>query len=254
MREILSLSDQALLQKTRVLVREERELTTRVLHHLREVERWRLFVDLGYPSLFEYAVGDLHYSEASAQRRISAMRLLKELPELESKIEEGSLSLSVLSQAQRFFRQEAKLEKPLAVQQKRELLLTLEGKSSREAERELLSRASEPAALKPESVRPVSETHSELKFLVTEETLKQLERIRGLLGHQHSELSFGELLALMAKITLEKLDPAREPRTQKKLSPAKEAREKPSANTQASQAVSTSEVNPLEKAASSKSP
>src|SRR5579885_762252 len=217
MREILTLSDQALLEKTRTLVREERELTTRILHHLREVERRRLFVDLGYPSLFEYAVGDLHYSEASAQRRISAMRLLKELPELEEKIEEGSLSLSVLSQAQRFFRQEAKLEKELDVQEKKEVLQALEGKSSREAERVLLSRASEPLAHRPESVRPVSETHSEVRFLVSEETLEQLERIKGLLGHSHRELSLGELLAIMARITLEKLDPARVRRSEARI-------------------------------------
>src|SRR5579885_382847 len=262
MREILTLSDQALLEKTRTLVREERELTTRILHHLREVERRRLFVDLGYPSLFEYAVGDLHYSEASAQRRISAMRLLKELPELEEKIEEGSLSLSVLSQAQRFFRQEAKLEKPLDVESKREVLQVLEGKSSREAEKELLSRSSEPVALRPESIRPVSETHSELRFTATKETLEQLERIKGLLGHTHSELSLSELIALMAKITLEKLDPAREPKrrgavqsqreeistSDEKLrpetpalegAPARERSADAAASTQASQLVST---------------
>jgi 5-methylcytosine-specific restriction endonuclease McrA len=140
------------------------------------------------------------------------MRLLKELPELEEKIESGALSLSVISQAQRFFRQEAKVEKRLATQEKRELLTVLEGKSSREAEKELLKRSSEPVALRPESVRPVSETHSEVKFLATQETLEQLERIRGLLGHVHSELSMGELITIMAKMTLEKLDPAREPK------------------------------------------
>src|SRR5579863_1786593 len=100
MTELQNLSDHALLEKTRSLVKEEREITARILHHLREVERRKLFSDLGYPSLFAYAMGDLHYSESSAQRRISAMRLLKEIPELEGKIASGSLSLSVISQAQ----------------------------------------------------------------------------------------------------------------------------------------------------------
>jgi hypothetical protein len=61
----------------------------------------------------------------------------------------------------------------------------------------------------------MSETYSEVRFLVTQETLDQLERIRGLLGHTHSQLSLGELLAVMAKMSLEKLDPAREPRRRK---------------------------------------
>lgn len=216
MSKLHSMGDQALIEKTRRLVKEEREITTRVLHHLREVERRRLFSDLGYPSLFAYVMGDLHYSEASAHRRIAAMRLLKELPEIEQKIESGELSLSVISQAQTFFRQEAKLEKPLDLEEKKNLLAALEGKSSRETERELLSRSSDPVSLRPERVRLVGETHSELKFLVTQETMEQLERIRGLLGHTHSQLSMSELIAAMAKITLEKLDPAREAKRAKK--------------------------------------
>src|SRR4029077_15052451 len=211
MNALHSLGNQALLEKTRTLVKEEREITTRILHHLREVERRKLFSDLGYPSLFAYAMGDLHYSESSAHRRIAAMRLLKELPELEEKIESGSLSLSVISQAQSFFRQESKMEK-VTPEEKREILAALENKSTREAEKELLSRSSEPERLRPEVVKPMSETLSELRCLVDQETLQKLERIRGLLGHTHSELTMGELIAKMAEITLEKIDPAKEPK------------------------------------------
>ena len=212
MKEFRSLSDQDLLESTRHAARVEREATTEVLHRLREVERRRLFVDLGFPSLFEYAVGDLKYSAPSAQRRIDAMRLLRDLPELEEKLQSGSLSLSVLSQAQKFFRTEAKIEKPLEPRAKLELLAELEGKSTREVDRELVSRSSEPLAMRRETVRVVTETHSELKFLATKDTLDQMETTRGLLGHSHSELSLGELVAVMAKIALEKLDPARDPK------------------------------------------
>src|SRR5579859_5482229 len=172
MRELQKLDDQALIERTRSLVKEEREITLRVLHHLREVERRRLFVDLGYASLFEYCLRDLHYCESSAQRRIESMRLLKDFPEIEQKIESGSLSLSVISQAQRFFRQEAKSE-PLKKEEKEELLALLEGKSTREAERELLTRSSNPEALRPERVRAVSDTHSEVRVVLSQQTLEQ---------------------------------------------------------------------------------
>jgi hypothetical protein len=147
------------------------------------------------------------------------MRLLKELPELEERIESGELSLSVVSQAQAFFRQEAKAEHALAPEQKRELMSALVGKSSREAERELLTRASEPERLRPEVVRPVNEHLSEVRCLVDQETLQKLERIRGLLGHTHSEMSMSELIAKMAEITLNKLDPAKEPKRAKPVQP-----------------------------------
>lgn len=138
------------------------------------------------------------------------MRLLKELPEIEEKIETGSLSLSVLSQAQRFFRQEAKLEKPLSTEDKRQLLTSLEGKSSREAERALLAQTKEPERHRPETLRPVSQTHSELKLLVSQDTLEKLEKIKGLLGHVHRELSHSELLEILAELALKKLDPAQQ--------------------------------------------
>lgn len=101
-----SLSDQNLLENTSRLAQRERELTLEVLQHLREIERRMLFAKLSYSSLFEYAVKELRYSEGAAQRRISSMRLLKELPEIEAKVECGALSLCALSQARSFFRQE----------------------------------------------------------------------------------------------------------------------------------------------------
>ncbi len=72
-----TLSDENLLSQIRCLAAEERKLTTQVLELLREVERRRLFAGLGFSSLFEYAVKELGYSEASVSRRINSMRLLK---------------------------------------------------------------------------------------------------------------------------------------------------------------------------------
>src|SRR4051812_40830855 len=104
--DLRSLPDNVLLGNTQQLARREREISLQVLQHLKEVERRSLYSKLSYKNLFEYAVQELKYSEGSAQRRISSMRLLKELPELEKKLESGALPLSTLSQAQSFFNQE----------------------------------------------------------------------------------------------------------------------------------------------------
>ena len=104
-----SVSDQILLNETDRLVQQERELLIEILRHLREIERRRLFSALGFKSLFEYAVRRLKYSEDQAGRRISAMRLMKELPEIEEKIEAGSLTLTNLGLVQSLFRQEEKV-------------------------------------------------------------------------------------------------------------------------------------------------
>src|SRR4051794_30349453 len=105
-----SLSDHELLENTRVAAKNERHSTTVVLHHLLEIYDRRLFSPK-YGSLHEYVVGDLKYNDGEAQRRINAMWILKVVPEVDQKIDSGSLSLTTLSQAQVFFRREEKAKK-----------------------------------------------------------------------------------------------------------------------------------------------
>lgn len=200
-----TLNDSELLERTRHLVDEERRITTSLLHYLREIETRKLHLERGFASLFEYLVQGLGYSEAAAQRRISAMRLLRELPEIEGKIQSGELSLSVITRAQTLFRQESA---PLEL--KREILKSLEHKSTREAERELLKYSSNPEQLIPERVRPVTENSSEVRFIASAELLEDLDKLKGLLAHTHPHLSLAELFQLLAKMAIQKLNPARE--------------------------------------------
>jgi trehalose-6-phosphate synthase len=83
------MNDQQLLASTDKLAAEERRITLEVLQHLREIEVRRLFVDLGFDSMYKYCIQRLKYSEGEAQRRLSSARLLRELPEIESQIQSG---------------------------------------------------------------------------------------------------------------------------------------------------------------------
>src|SRR3954468_15074537 len=88
------LTDETLHTETQRLNREQSLLLVQLLHHLRENERRRIFSAHKYPSLFAYVMGELKYSEDEAARRISAMRLLRDLPEIENKISSGALSMT----------------------------------------------------------------------------------------------------------------------------------------------------------------
>src|ERR1700677_3943555 len=92
--EILNLSDADLLVRTKALIKEESKMTQNVLEHLRVIESRRLYAKRGYPSLFEFCIKELGYSESSAQRRISAMRVIKIIPEAKVKLQTGEVSLS----------------------------------------------------------------------------------------------------------------------------------------------------------------
>src|SRR6185503_14375119 len=71
-------------------------------------------------------------------------------------------------------------------------------------------------------------------------TLEEMERLRGLLSHKHPDLSLGELVALVTKMALEKLDPARERRRKPEMATARSADSQ--GNTQAPKLVPAPEL------------
>ncbi len=200
---IANLSDESLLSNLSLLVQKERALTLDVLRHLREVERRSLYAKLSYSSLFEYVVKELKYSEGAAQRRISSMRLLRELPQIETKVESGTLTLSALSHAQIFFRQEKDHIKTAV--EKIEVLRALENKSIIEVQRELTERSSAPLELVRETVRPLAQGHSELKMVIDESLLRELEELRALLSHAKPGASIKDLISYAVGVTVERL-------------------------------------------------
>jgi hypothetical protein len=200
------LRDQELLDSVRELVSAERQLLTKILHHLREVERRRVHCDVGCGTLFDFAVKELKYSESQAGRRIQAMRLIKELPEVERKIEEGTLNLSHISQAQAFFRSEAngtpqQPPKPTTPQRKREVLKLLENKSARDGQKALIEIGGS-VALPRERERVLCEDKSEVRFVMDQDLKQKFDDIRSYLGAVGHGGSFADFLRAMADTLL----------------------------------------------------
>lgn len=195
--DLRHLTDDCLLQETKKLVRRERECTTILLHHLREIERRKLFSDLSCTSLFDYCTRILGYSEGSAQRRILAARLLNELPELDVKIESGSLSLINIASAASFFKQES----IRAPEMKIRVLGQLENLSKSNCERKLLELSGKPLSAR-EDKRWVSAETMKVSMLLSGETVQRLEEVRNFVGRN---VSNEKLISLMARITIERL-------------------------------------------------
>jgi hypothetical protein len=207
MKNLKSVSNSALLQDIKNLVSEERRNTLTILWHLREIESRRLFAELGYASLFDYAVRDLSYSESAAYRRISAMRALKETPSLEASIESGKISISTVSQVQSFLRAEKlKRGKSYTPTEKAELFSSMQGKSARVVEAKLAELA--PGTLPRERERALSENQTEIKFVAGAELMHKLARIRSLHSHRLKLAeSYAELFEFLADEVLKKMEP-----------------------------------------------
>jgi hypothetical protein len=203
------MSDRDVLSRTEALAERERQALSELLVFLEEVDRRKLYCERKCGSIFQYCVKVLKYSEASAQRRIDAMKLNRELPEIKSKIESGELNLSVVSQAQKFFRNEAKISNQIGMESKKEILGRLSGKSRRESERELLSLSAQPEIHIPDHTRAVSQTHTQVQFVANDEQMALFEKARGLLAHSNPNMSWAELFQKVTEIALQKVDPQR---------------------------------------------
>jgi hypothetical protein len=204
-----AINDTTLVERIESLVQEERELLTCVLHHLREIDRRRLFSSMGYKSLFDFAVRRLGYPEDQAYRRIAAMKLVKELPEIEGKISSGEISLTHIGLAQSLFRHEKKLERELTYEQKLSVFDQIANKPVREAERITLSLSSAPEMAKPDRVSCVSENLIEMKFTAPVGIQKKIENLKGMLAHKNPSISLGELFDQLCDLGLNEWNPAK---------------------------------------------
>lgn len=179
------LSDSALLSETQRLCALERKTTLEILHLLREIEARALFAKT-HSSLFEFCTKTLGFSEDQAHRRISSMRLLKSVPAVEAQVADGSLKISQLAQVQTFIRAEKKeTGRVVSAQETQALLDSLAGKSSRETERVLLEKSPALQARRQteEKIRPVTPTHTEVRFVADADLMRLFEEAKGLLAH-----------------------------------------------------------------------
>lgn len=204
-------NNELLVSDLKSLITQERRTLIEIIDHLREVERRKLYLQKGYSSLFSWMTEFLGYSEGAAQRRIQAMRLVQDLPELEDKISSGKLSLCVASQLQTFLRRddkkrrEEKSEK-LSKVERLDLVSRLEGTSARKCE-QVLAQLSPETALPRERTRPITEEMTQISFVASKNLLRKIERLKSLTSHQNPEGSYEKLFTHALAIALEKLDP-----------------------------------------------
>jgi hypothetical protein len=104
--KLKSISNTELRENTKKVVKKERLIGIEVLQHLKEIDSRKSYALWGYSNLYVYCAKELKYFRGSAHRRIASMKLLREVPDLELKIESGEVNVSTLSQVHGFFVQE----------------------------------------------------------------------------------------------------------------------------------------------------
>lgn len=193
----LKLTDAELIFTLKTKTQIERNLTVEIIELLIEVERRKIYLEMGFGNLLDFCIQELKYSESSAYRRIAAARLMQEIPEIKESLSVGTLNIASVAQAQTFIQREKKYNhKSYSTEEKREFISGLENKSKRECE--VIFAKIAPEMPKPEKVRPISEDKIEITLVVDQKLLKKLDELKFKYSHQKPGANYSEIIEAMA--------------------------------------------------------
>ena len=184
------LSNDELIRRLIDDVARERAMTIAVLHDLNEMERRRLYLDLGCSSLFDYCVRKLKYSSSAAARRIQAARCIRRFPVVLRLLQANEISLTTVGS----------IAPILNTQNCESILKRVRGVSCRQVER-IVCEYRPPVAMR-DRVKPVrvvtpgagSEIKQFSQFLADDEFVALFEEVRQLMSRDGHHPSMAEVL------------------------------------------------------------
>jgi hypothetical protein len=195
-------------QKIQSLVQREREALEELVVELFHLDAVRGFEQFGHNNLFNYLTKRIGYSAGTAQRRIDACRLLKDVPELGAKIGSGALDLHHLTTVSKAIRQVGKTRK-ISVKEKREVLMQIEKCSEASTQQKVASFFDlEVITQTKRSVQKDSSVRYEIS--VTSKVAEMIEQAQALVSHAVPTKNLADYLEYVsARIIKEKSQPAR---------------------------------------------
>jgi 5-methylcytosine-specific restriction endonuclease McrA len=167
------------------LVKQGNELLSDLLAHLAELDGRRLYLELGFASLFAYCTEELGMCESSAGRRILAARVCRKFPAAFARVGRGELNLSAL----------CAMSPHLNAENAEQLAGLCARRSRREIEALLAARFPRPDVR--DSVRRIEALAVDrfgVHFTADSEFCELLERARALASHR---LPKGEIAAVL---------------------------------------------------------
>ena len=227
------LSDDKLLARLETLSRLGRRLDTKVIVLLLQVEERRLDRRAAYPSLFEFCRQKLGMSEGTANRRITAVRLVRRMPALIGHLERGKITLSALMLVKNVITEEnveevvakvtgktqAQIEELVACMAPKPdvpaclaLLPTRAEQPSPSADADGASEPSRPSADPRARLAPLAEARWRLQLTADKALHDKIERARELMRHRNPSGDLTVVVAAAIDALLQKLEAPRKER------------------------------------------
>ena len=201
-----------IVTKIKNLAATERRITADILECIRDIEKQKVFLEMGYPSLLEFLVKECGYSETAALRRISSAKILQELPEIKADLQNGVLNLSQVAGVAQGIRQAAKKGDDVSLEKKKEVLQALKGKRSFESQ-VITAKMLDLPTITTEKVRAQADASSRIEIILAKEEMDLVNQARQILGHITPGMSVKDLLIYLSGEVVRKKNPVRDVRT-----------------------------------------
>ena len=204
--DVKLLNDQELIHRTERLVEQERQIVQVLIWHLQEIQDRKLFLAMEYTSMYECLIGHFKMSDTTAYSRIKVLKVMEEIPQVSESLKSGELNISSIALAHSFIERHQKTTgEELSQDDKIELMESLKNKTTSEV-KELLARCNPETALPYDEVRPLTESHSQMRSTVTKELLEKMEYLKSLLSHEEIYPSHEDLLSKAFDALIEKVE------------------------------------------------
>ena len=203
---IKSLSDPDLILSTERVVEQERKIVQVLIWHLQEIQDRKLFLSMGFVSLYECLIQHFKMSDTTAYGRIKVLKILEDVPEICESLKTGELNISNIALAHSFIEKHQKITgEELSSTEKVDLIENLKNKTTSEV-KELLARCNPDTALPYDEIKILSGSHSQLRSTVSNELVQRIEYLKSLISHENINPTHEELLAMAFDALIEKVE------------------------------------------------
>lgn len=200
------LSDHELIARTEHLVEQERQIVQVLIWHLQEIQDRKLFLAMEYTSMYECLIGHFKMSDTTAYGRIKVLKVMEDIPQVSESLKNGELNISSIALAHSFIEKHQKVTgEELSQNDKVELMESLKNKTTSEV-KELLARCNPETALPYDEIRPLTESHSQMRSTVSKELLTKMEYLKSLISHEEIHPTHEELLLKAFDALIEKIE------------------------------------------------
>jgi len=192
-------------------IKTERKITNRILKLIVLAEDRKIPLERGYKDTFTWLIKEHRYSRSAASRRIRAAKLMRAVPSIEKKLEEGSVNLTTLAQAQSMIRiQEIQSNQKVTQAQKEQAIAKIENLNSFEVAQTLMELLPENiSTVKREHLSAVDSTSGRLAVNLPNEALADLNRAKEIFAHAIPTRDAGLIIARALKELVDRHDPLR---------------------------------------------